>query len=181
MGGMGTVWLGRRSDGQFTGTVAVKLVNLAMLDAGAVDRFSREASILARLTHANIARMYDAGVTPMGQPYLVLEYVEGQRIDHYADARALDVRARLGLFLQVADAVAHAHQNLVVHRDLKPSNILVGADGRVKLLDFGIAKLLGSDDQRAERTRTGYVSLKTILDRAFGGLLALLGLKIAAT
>ena len=143
MGGMGTVWLGRRSDGQFTGTVAVKLVNLAMLDAGAVDRFSREASILARLTHANIARMYDAGVTPMGQPYLVLEYVEGQRIDHYADARALDVRARLGLFLQVADAVAHAHQNLVVHRDLKPSNILVGADGRVKLLDFGIAKLLG--------------------------------------
>jgi eukaryotic-like serine/threonine-protein kinase len=143
MGGMGTVWLGRRSDGQFTGTVAVKLVNLAMLDAGAVDRFSREASILARLTHANIARMYDAGVTPMGQPYLVLEYVEGRRIDQYADAQTLDVRARLGLFLQVADAVAHAHQNLVVHRDLKPSNILVGADGRVKLLDFGIAKLLG--------------------------------------
>ncbi len=153
MGGMGTVWLGRRSDGQFTGTVAVKLVNLAMLDAGAVDRFSREASILARLTHANIARMYDAGVTPLGQPYLVLEYVEGERIDRYADAQRLDVRARLGLFLQVADAVAHAHQNLVVHRDLKPSNILVGADGRVKLLDFGIAKLLG-DEALGETTRT---------------------------
>ena len=153
MGGMGTVWLGRRSDGQFTGTVAVKLVNLAMLDAGAVDRFSREASILARLTHPNIARLYDAGVTPMGQPYLVLEYVEGQRIDQYADARTLDVRARLGLFLQVADAVAHAHQNLVVHRDLKPSNILVGADGRVKLLDFGIAKLLG-DEARGDSART---------------------------
>lgn len=154
MGGMGTVWLGRRSDGQFTGTVAVKLVNLAMLEAGAIERFSREASILARLTHPNIARLYDAGVTTMGQPYLVLEYVEGQRIDHHADAARLDIRARLGLFLQVTEAVAHAHANLVVHRDLKPSNILVGADGRVKLLDFGIARLLGDDTPGAAAVGT---------------------------
>ena len=154
MGGMGTVWLGRRSDGQFTGTVAVKLVNLAMLDARTADRFAHEASVLARLTHPNIARLYDAGVTPLGQPYLVLEYVEGSRIDHYADQHRLDVRQRLGLFLQVADAVAHAHANLVVHRDLKPSNILVGADGRVKLLDFGIAKLVDDGDAGRDATAT---------------------------
>ncbi len=154
MGGMGTVWLGRRSDGQFTGTVAVKLVNLAMIDARTADRFAHEASVLARLTHPNIARLYDAGVTALGQPYLVLEFVEGQRIDHHADARRLDVRQRLDLFLQVADAVAHAHANLIVHRDLKPSNILVDAGGRVKLLDFGIAKLVG-DGHDATATRGG--------------------------
>lgn len=159
MGGMGTVWLGRRSDGQFTGTVAVKLVNLAMLDARTADRFAREASVLARLTHPNIARLYDAGVTSLGQPYLVLEYVEGQRIDRHADARRLDIRARLDLFLQVADAVAHAHANLVVHRDLKPSNILVDAGGRVKLLDFGIARLIGDGDTGSEVTATGGLAL----------------------
>ena len=154
MGGMGTVWLGRRNDGQFTGTVAVKLVNLAMIDARTADRFAHEASVLARLTHPNIARLYDAGVTALGQPYLVLEFVEGQRIDHHADAHRLDVRQRLDLFLQVADAVAHAHANLIVHRDLKPSNILVDASGRVKLLDFGIARLVG-DGRDATATRGG--------------------------
>ncbi len=140
--GMGTVWLARRSDGRFAGRVALKLLNLSVLDTAARDRFAREGTILARLAHAHIARLFDAGVTALGQPYLVLEYVEGTRIDRYADERRLDVQARLGLFVQVADAVAHAHANLVVHRDLKPSNILVGADGQVKLLDFGIAKLL---------------------------------------
>ncbi|HEY1305720.1 MAG TPA: protein kinase [Vicinamibacterales bacterium] len=142
MGGMGTVWLARRSDGRFEASVAVKLVNLSVLDATARERFAREGSVLARLAHPHIAQLFDAGITAAGQPFLVLEYVKGTRIDEYADAHRLDVRGRLALFKQVADAVAHAHTNLVVHRDLKPSNILVTDEGQVKLLDFGIAKLL---------------------------------------
>lgn len=148
-GGMGTVWLAHRNDGTFSGQVALKLVNLAVLDDRAQQRFAREGTILARLSHPHIARLFDAGVTALGQPYLVLEYVEGTRIDRYADERQLDVRARLELFLQVADAVAHAHAHLVVHRDLKPSNILVGRDGQVKLLDFGIASFLADDDGKS--------------------------------
>jgi serine/threonine protein kinase/tetratricopeptide (TPR) repeat protein len=144
-GGMGTVWLAHRSDGRFSGQVALKVVNQAVLDVRARTRFEREGTILARLTHPNIARLLDAGVTSRGQPYLVLEYVEGVHIDQYADAQRLGVRARLTLFLQVADAVAHAHANLVVHRDLKPSNILVRDDGVAKLLDFGIARLVNDD------------------------------------
>ena len=142
MGGMGTVWLAHRSDGRFEGAVAVKLVNLALLDRGGQERFAREGTLLARLAHPGIARLFDAGVTAGGQPYLVLEYVEGTPLDRYADEQRLGLRSRLGLVLQVADAVAHAHANLVVHRDLKPSNILVDGAGRVKLLDFGIATLL---------------------------------------
>ena len=149
VGGMGAVWRARRSDGRFEGSVAVKLLHLAVLEGG-TERFTREGTLLARLSHPNIARLLDAGVTASGQPYFVLEYVDGARIDRYADERTLDVRARLALFLQVADAVAHAHANLVVHRDLKPSNILVKADGTVKLLDFGIAKLLGDATTAAE-------------------------------
>jgi eukaryotic-like serine/threonine-protein kinase len=148
MGGMGTVWLARRSDGRFEGQVAVKLVNLSVLDAATMDRFAREGTFLARLSHPHIARLFDAGVTTTGQPYLVLEYVNGTRIDYYADSHRLDVRARIELFAQVAEAVAHAHANLVVHRDLKPSNILVDSAGQVKLLDFGIAKLIESDPPR---------------------------------
>jgi serine/threonine-protein kinase len=146
MGGMGTVWLAHRSDGRFEAAVAVKLLNLALLDRGGQDRFAREGTLLARLSHPRIARLFDAGVTPGGQPYLVLEYVEGTRIDRYADAQRLDVPARLALFLQVADAVAHAHAHLIVHRDLKPSNLLVDVEGQVKLLDFGIATLAHRDD-----------------------------------
>src|SRR5262245_21204322 len=148
-GGMGTVWLARRSDGRFDGSAALKLVNLAVLDRVGQERFRREGTALARLSHPNIARLLDAGVTPAGQPYLVLEYVDGERIDRYAARQRLDIPARLRLFLQTADAVAHAHANFVVHRDLKPSNIMVDASGQVKLLDFGIAKLIadgGSDE-----------------------------------
>jgi len=152
MGGMGTVWLARRSDGRYEGHVAVKLVNLSVLDANARERFAREGSVLARLTHAHIARLFDAGITAAGQPYLVLEYVKGTRVDEYADAHHLDLRGRLDLFTQVTDAVAHAHANLVVHRDLKPSNILVDESGQVKLLDFGIAKLLNDDRTTQEST-----------------------------
>lgn len=141
-GGMGAVWLGRRSDGRFEADVAVKLLHLGALDDAGRQRFRREGTLLARLSHPHIARLLDAGVTPAGQPYLVLEYVDGVRIDHFARDRRLGIPARLRLFLQVAAAVAHAHANLVVHRDLKPSNILVDAAGQVKLLDFGIATLL---------------------------------------
>jgi eukaryotic-like serine/threonine-protein kinase len=152
MGGMGTVWLARRSDGRFEGQVAVKLVNLSVLDSIGRDRFAREGSVLARLAHPHIARLLDAGITEVGQPYLVLEYVKGTRIDEYADVHRLDVRARLELFIQVADAVAHAHASLVVHRDLKPSNVLVDESGQAKLLDFGIAKLLSDERTGSERT-----------------------------
>ena len=109
------------------------------------ERFRREGSVLARLSHPNIARLLDAGVSASGQPYLVLEYVDGQPIDVFADARRLGVEDRVRLILDVLDAVGHAHAHLIVHRDLKPSNILVSADGTVKLLDFGIATLLAPD------------------------------------
>jgi serine/threonine-protein kinase len=148
-GGMGTVWLARRSDGRYEGTAAVKLLNLALLDPVGSERFRREGNVLARLSHPNIARLLDAGVTPGGQPYLVLEHVEGTRIDEYAERHGLGALERIALFRQVLAAVSHAHASLLVHRDLKPSNILVGAGGDVKLLDFGIAKLLEEDGAEA--------------------------------
>jgi eukaryotic-like serine/threonine-protein kinase len=148
-GGMGTVWLARRSDGRFEGTAAVKLLNLALLDRTGTARFQREGTVLARLNHAHIAKLFDAGITPAGQPYLVLEYVEGHRLDRWCDERRLGPEARLRLFLDILDAVAHAHANLIVHRDLKPSNILVTSSGAVKLLDFGIAKLLEDNDSES--------------------------------
>src|SRR5215831_11802223 len=145
-GGMGSVWLAERCDGRFEGRAAVKLLNIAVMDRANEERFRREGNILARLTHPNIARLIDAGVSPdNGQPYLVLEYVDGQAIDQYCDEHALDVDGRLHLFLDVLEAVTHAHANLVVHRDIKPGNVLVSVDGHVKLLDFGIAKLLADD------------------------------------
>ncbi len=144
-GGMGSVWLARRNDGRFEGTAAVKLLSAALLDAAGVSRFRREGTILARLKHPHIAQLIDAGVSEAGQPYLVLEYVEGEPIDRWCDHRALDVEPRVRLFLDVLAAVAHAHANLVVHRDLKPSNVMVSKEGQVKLLDFGIAKLLEGD------------------------------------
>ena len=148
-GGMGSVWLAERCDGRFEGRAAVKLLNAALVGRGGEQRFRREGSFLARLAHPHIARLVDAGLAPGGQPYLVLELVEGQPIDRYCDERRLGIEARLRLFLDVLAAVAHAHANLIVHRDIKPSNVLVSVEGQVKLLDFGIAKLLeagaGSD------------------------------------
>jgi serine/threonine-protein kinase len=151
-GGMGTVWLARRSDGRFEGSVAVKLLNTALFDPIGAERFRREGTTLARLTHPNIARLIDAGVADGGQPFLVLEYVEGRRIDAYCNEEALSPERRLELFQQVLAAVGHAHANLIVHRDIKPSNILVTAGGDVKLLDFGIAKLLEADTGGADPT-----------------------------
>ncbi len=144
-GGMGSVWLAERDDGRFEGRVAVKLLKAGLRGQVGEARFVQEGRILARLQHPNVARLLDAGVTPLGQPYLVLEYVAGEHVDVYCDRERLGIEARLRLFLQVLEAVAHAHAHLIVHRDLKPSNVLVDAEGRVKLLDFGIAKLLGGD------------------------------------
>lgn len=141
-GGMGTVWLAERSDGRYAGKAALKLLNVGSVGSAGQERFKREGQILAHLTHPHIARLIDAGLAPTGQPYLVLEHVDGQPIDRYCDERGLGVEQRLRLVLEVLSAVAHAHANLVVHRDIKPSNILVRADGHVKLLDFGIAKLI---------------------------------------
>lgn len=142
-GGMGSVWLARRTDGRFEGQVAIKFLSDGLLGHGDAGRFAREGQILARLAHPNIARLLDAGVAPDGrQPYLVLEYIDGQAIDVYCRERDLDTTARVRLFLDVLAAVAHAHNRLILHRDLKPSNILVTGAGEVKLLDFGIAKLL---------------------------------------
>jgi eukaryotic-like serine/threonine-protein kinase len=157
-GGMGTVWLARRSDGRFERRVAVKFPAITLLGAGLAERFRREGTILGRLAHPHIADLVDAGVSPDGRPYLVLEYVDGDPIDRYCDQKALSVEARVDLFLDVLAAVAHAHANLIVHRDLKPSNVLVTAGGEVKLLDFGIAKLLEGDatgGARAQLTGEG--------------------------
>ena len=158
-GGMGSVWLAERSDGRFEGRAAVKLLNASLLGREGEARFRREGTVLARLTHPHIARLVDAGVSRAGQPYLVLEYVDGQHIDRFCDDQRLGVEERIRLFLDVQAAVAHAHANLIVHRDLKPSNVLVTGDGQVKLLDFGIAKLLGDDEAMSMLTREGGVAL----------------------
>ena len=157
-GGMGSVWLAHRSDGRYTGDVAVKLLNVSLIGRAGGERFKREGSILARLVHPHIARLLDAGVTAAGQPYLVLEYVEGKRIDRFCDDGQLDVAARVRLFLDVLAAAAHSHAHLIVHRDIKPDNVLVAQDGAVKLLDFGIAKLLeesAPSEEAAQLTRQG--------------------------
>lgn len=142
VGGMGTVWLAERSDGLLKRPVALKLPHSALPQRQLAERFARERDILAGLTHPHIARLYDAGISAQGQPYLSLEYVEGEPLTSYCTARSLGVVERLDLFGQVLSAVRYAHEHLVVHRDLKPSNILVTAHGKVQLLDFGIAKLL---------------------------------------
>jgi len=153
-GGMASVWLAERVDWPEHRRVALKLPHGAWRRAGLVERFARERSILATLEHPHIARLYDAGVTPAGQPYLALECVDGERIDHWCDSHASAIADRLALFLQVCEAVAHAHAKLIVHRDIKPSNVLVDADGQVHLLDFGIAKLLeGESAVETELTR----------------------------
>ena len=153
-GGMGRVFLADRADGQFHQQVALKLVGSGTHGGEILRRFLRERQILARLQHPNIARLLDGGMTPDARPYFAMEYVAGQPITTYCDARLLDVDARLDLFIAVCDAVQYAHQSLVVHRDLKPSNTLVTADGQVKLLDFGIAKVLRDEEPSPDLTLT---------------------------
>ena len=141
-GGMGSVWLGRRSDEKFEGKAAVKLLERRGLGQLAATQIRHEANLLARLSHAHIARLFDAGVRESGQPYLILEYIEGEPIDQYCQTHTLPLAGRLSLFLGVLDAVAYAQGQLIIHGDLKPSNVLVTHNGIVKLVDFGVASLL---------------------------------------
>jgi eukaryotic-like serine/threonine-protein kinase len=159
-GGMGSVWCARRSDGHFEGRVAIKILDRRGLGPKAAEQIRHEASLLARLSHPNIARLFDAGIHDDGRPFLILEYVEGERIDHYCRSRQLTLAERLRLFLPVLEAAAHAHAQHIVHRDLKPSNILVTGEGVAKLLDFGVASLqqptpLGIDGTAAAQEPLG--------------------------
>jgi serine/threonine-protein kinase len=155
-GGMGGVWLARRSDGLIKRPVALKLPHRGPHGHHLADRFASERDILAELAHPNIARLYDAGFSEDGQPFLALEYVSGAPLIEYCDHRQLDLRARLRLFQQVLNAVQYAHGNLVIHRDLKPSNVVVGNGGRAVLLDFGIARLIAIDPcDEGERAQGG--------------------------
>jgi non-specific serine/threonine protein kinase/serine/threonine-protein kinase len=159
-GGMGVVYLGERADGQFRKQAAIKLITSGRHDATMQRRFRRERQILAQLEHPGIARLLDAGATEDGQPYFIMEYIEGQGLLDYCDRNTLSVTQRLGLFLMVCDAVAYAHQQLIVHRDLKPGNILVTAQGTPHLLDFGIGQVLsagnGAGEGAEEITQAGF-------------------------
>jgi serine/threonine-protein kinase len=157
-GGMGSVWRAGRADGRYEATVAIKFVHTYWLGQAGEQRFRSEGRLLARLDHPNIARLIDAGVVDDTQPYLVLEYVEGEPIDAYCDRLRLGVESRVALFQSVLAAVGHAHSHLIIHRDLKPANVFVTRQGTVKLLDFGIAKLL-SEDTSAALTQTSAQAL----------------------
>ena len=153
-GGMAEVWLAHRADGAFKRDVAVKLPLVSRLRPDLVQRFAHERQILAGLEHTHIARMYDAGVRPDGRPYLVMEYVPGEPLIDWCDARRLELRERIHVFLQLLDAVQYAHARRVIHRDLKPSNILVTPEGQLRLLDFGAARRLADPDKgRTQLTR----------------------------
>jgi serine/threonine-protein kinase len=151
-GGMADVWLAERVDGAYKREVALKLPRVNRLRRDLAARFARERDILSRLEHPHIARLYDAGIASDGLKYLAMEFVDGQPIDAYCDRQRLNIAARVRLFIDVLDAVQYAHANLVIHRDLKPTNILVTRDRQVRLLDFGIAKLL-DDEENTEQTR----------------------------
>jgi eukaryotic-like serine/threonine-protein kinase len=165
-GGMASVWLAERNDETLKRTVALKLLHAWRHTREVVERFARERDILAQLTHPNIARLYDAGVTESGLPWIALEHVDGQEITTYADQHRLSIRQRVSLILQVMDAVQYAHQTFVVHRDIKPGNILIDANGSARLLDFGIAKLIRPDGAAA-------VGVETALTEASGRTLTL--------
>lgn len=154
-GGMGAVYLARRIGGEFEQTAALKMISCRLASPALQERFRQERQILARLNHPNIAKLLDGGTTEDGDPYLVMEYIEGTPVDEYCDRHGLSLRRRLELFLTICSAVQYAHQNLVIHRDLKPDNILVTGDGTPKLLDFGTAKLL-ADHISSDVTQKGF-------------------------
>ena len=154
-GGMGVVYLGERADGEYRKQVAIKLITIGRHDPGVHRRFRRERQILAQLEHNGIARLLDGGATEEGQPYFVMEYIEGLALLDYCDRNGLNVAARLRLFLDVCDAVSYAHRKLIVHRDLKPGNVLVTAEGTPKLLDFGLGRVLNAEAGEEELTGTG--------------------------
>ncbi|MFL6196482.1 MAG: protein kinase domain-containing protein [Thermoanaerobaculia bacterium] len=161
-GGMGEVWLAERADGEFDQRVAVKLVRSEVGSEAILARFLRERRILARLEHPGIARLLDGGRSGSGEPYFVLEYVDGTPVTDWCGSRPIPVEAVIRLFAEVCEAVDHAHRSLVVHRDLKPSNVLVDKEGRPKLLDFGIAKLMTPEPASAEAEATGETRLETL-------------------
>lgn len=161
-GGMGAVYEAHRSDDQYTKRAALKTIAAGRDSDAIIRRFRHERQILARLEHPNIATLLDGGITPDGQPYFVMEYVEGQPIDKWCAAHQLDVRDRVQLFRQVCAAVQYAHEQLVVHRDLKPRNILVASDGTVRLLDFGIAKVLDPTHSDDALTQTGSLPMTAV-------------------
>jgi len=152
-GGMAEVWLARRADGAFERQVALKIPRLRDMPSEMAERFARECRILATLECPGIARLYDAGLDVSGTPYIAMEYVQGEPLTSWCDERGLDSRARIDVFVQVLEAVSHAHAQHIIHRDLKPSNILVSAQGEVRLLDFGVARLLQEKPQRPSLTR----------------------------
>ncbi len=160
-GGMGTVYLARRTDGEFEQQVALKIVRQSIADSHMVERFKIERQILASLNHPNIAKLLDGGVSNIGEPFLAMEYIEGETITDFANSQTLSLDQKLRLFMKVCLAVAFAHRNLVVHRDIKPANILVTDNGEPKLLDFGLAKL--SEPSTAaggfEQTQTAFRAL----------------------
>lgn len=157
-GGLSTVYLAERDDAQFTMRVAIKLVRRGFDSPDLLDRLRLERQILARLEHPNIARLIDGGTAPDDRPYFVMERIEGERIDHWCERHQLDLRQRLELFQKLCDAVHTAHRRLVLHRDIKPSNILVTHDGIPKLLDFGIAKILGPEGEESSNAQTSLAS-----------------------
>jgi serine/threonine-protein kinase len=152
-GGMAEVWLARRADGAFKRDVALKLPLLTRRRNDLEQRFANERDILASLEHPNIARFYDAGVDAEGLPYLSMEYVNGQGLMRWCSRKEPGIEARLALFLQVLDAVKYAHEKHIIHRDLKPSNIFITESGQVRLLDFGVAKMLQEDGDAAQISR----------------------------
>lgn len=158
-GGMGRVFIAERADGSFDHIVALKILQSALVSDALLERFRQERQILARLQHENIATLLDGGVTEDGQPWFAMEFVEGIPIDEYCDEHRLTIEERLRLFRDVCRALVYAHGALVVHRDLKPDNILTNADGRVRLLDFGIAKLIAEDDDTSPREGTAMLAL----------------------
>jgi eukaryotic-like serine/threonine-protein kinase len=158
-GGMGSVFLAERADGEYEQRVALKLLRSVFAADSQVQRFKMERQILATLDYEKIARLIDGGITERGQPWFAMELVEGEKITDYCDANRLTITERLQLFMDVCDAVSYAHRKLVVHRDLKPSNILVNEKGNVKLLDFGIAKVLSDEDTGSVITRPGLLPL----------------------
>ncbi|MEO7660521.1 MAG: serine/threonine-protein kinase, partial [Pyrinomonadaceae bacterium] len=153
-GGMGAVFLAERTDGEFDQQVALKIVRQTFVDAELGKRFRLERQILATLNHPHIARLLDGGVSEMGEPFLAMEYVDGEPLLEYAEDHNLKIEDRLTLFLKICSAVAYAHRSLVIHRDIKPSNILVNGEGDPKLLDFGLAKIL--DDSSNDATQTAF-------------------------
>ncbi|MFT3746184.1 MAG: serine/threonine-protein kinase [Pyrinomonadaceae bacterium] len=168
-GGMGTVFLAERDDGEFTMQVALKIVRQSVADREIIERFKRERQILADLQHPNIAALHDGGLSEKGEPFLAMEFIDGVPLIEYARDHGLSVEDRIRLLIKTCSAVAFAHRNLIVHRDIKPSNILVGADGEPKLLDFGLAKSFDTNDSRLETTLRAFTPAYASPEQITGG------------